>query len=122
MRVSVPNPNEMLRAGQFARVRFVSRTVQDALVVPQRAVLDLQGNNYTWIVDQSAKAQQRDVVMGPRVGSDWLVQKGLAPGDVVIIDGAQRLKPGAPVRVRLTEPPTTSPTPPAAIATAGDKA
>jgi membrane fusion protein (multidrug efflux system) len=120
MRVSVPNPKEMLRAGQFARVQFVSRTVPNGIVVPQRAVQELQGKTYVWIVDDASKAQQRDVTMGPRVGSDWLVQKGIAAGDVVITDGAQRLKPGAPVRVQMTEPQPASSTPPA-TPSAGDK-
>jgi len=118
MRVGVENPKEMLRAGQFARVRFVSRTVPNGIVVPQRAVLDLQGKNYTWIADRESKAQQRDLTMGPRVGADWLVSKGLEPGDVVIIDGAQRLKPGAPLRVQIVEPPPADSTP--APAKAGD--
>jgi membrane fusion protein (multidrug efflux system) len=121
MRVSVPNTKEMLRAGQFARVQFVSRTVPNGLVVPQRAVQDLQGKNFVWIVDQENKAQQRDLVMGPRVGADWLTLKGLEPGDTVIVDGAQRLKPGAPVRVQMTEAAPANSTPTPAVPSAGDK-
>jgi len=56
-------------------------------VVPQRAVQDLQGKNYVWIVDATGHAQQRDVRLGPRIGSDWQVQQGLKAGDVVIVDG-----------------------------------
>ena len=54
-------------------------TLQDpnAIVLPQRAIQDLQGKNYVWIVDAEGKAQQRDVQMGPRIGEDWLVEQGL---------------------------------------------
>jgi membrane fusion protein (multidrug efflux system) len=121
MRVSVPNPKEMLRPGQFARVQFVSRTVQNGIAAPQRAVQELQGKNYVWIVDAESKAQQRDVTMGARVGADWLVQKGLVAGDVVITDGAQRLKPGAPVRVQIAEPAAASSAPVPGAPGAGDK-
>ena len=70
----------------------------DAIVLPQRAIQDLQGKNYVWIVDAEGKAQQRDVQMGPRIGNDWQVQQGLKAGDVVVVDGVQRLKPGSPVQ------------------------
>jgi membrane fusion protein (multidrug efflux system) len=67
-------------------------------LVPQRAVQDLQGKNYVWIVDAAGHAQQRDVRMGSRVGTDWQVQQGLKAGDIVVVDGVQHLKPSAVVR------------------------
>jgi membrane fusion protein (multidrug efflux system) len=86
-----------------------------AIVLPQRAILDQQGQNYVWIVDAEGKAQQREVHMGLRVGGDWQVQQGLKPGEVVIVDGVQRLKPGTPVKATpLAIPaPLTAPTTPA---------
>jgi len=69
----------------------------DAIVLPQRAIQELQGKYYVWIVDAEGKAQQRDVQMGPRIGSGWQVQQGLKAGVVVVVDGVQRLKPGAAV-------------------------
>ncbi|MEP6548864.1 MAG: efflux RND transporter periplasmic adaptor subunit [Gammaproteobacteria bacterium] len=98
LRLEVDNPQQLLHAGQFARVQVAAQQDPNAIVVPQRAVQDLQGKNYVWIVDASGRAQQRDVQMGPRVGSDWQVQQGLKAGDVVIVDGVQHLKPGAPVK------------------------
>jgi membrane fusion protein (multidrug efflux system) len=98
LRLEVDNPHQLLHAGQFARVQVVAQQDPNAIVVPQRAVQDLQGKNYVWIVDTSGHAQQRDVRMGPRVGSDWQVQQGLKAGDVVIVDGVQHLKPAAAVK------------------------
>jgi membrane fusion protein (multidrug efflux system) len=98
LRLEVDNPHQLLHAGQFARVQVVAQQDPNAIVVPQRAVQDLQGKNYVWIVDTSGHAQQRDVRMGPRVGSDWQVQQGLKAGDVVIVDGVQHLKPATAVK------------------------
>ena len=97
IRLEVDNPEHLLHAGQFARVQVATAQLTDAIVLPQRAIQELQGKHYVWIVDADRKAQQRDVQMGPRIGRGWLVQQGLKGGDVVVVDGVQRLKPGAPV-------------------------
>jgi membrane fusion protein (multidrug efflux system) len=97
LRLEVDNPEHLLHAGQFARVQVAAAQIADAIVLPQRAVQELQGKTYVWIVDAEHKAQQRDVQMGPRIGNGWQVQQGLKPGETVIVDGVQRLKPGAPV-------------------------
>jgi membrane fusion protein (multidrug efflux system) len=98
LRLEVDNPQQLLHAGQFARVQVTAQQDPNAIVVPQRAVQDLQGKNFVWIVDPAGRAQQRDVRMGPRVGSEWQVQQGLKAGDVVIVDGVQHLKPAVPVK------------------------
>jgi membrane fusion protein (multidrug efflux system) len=98
LRLEIDNPEHLLHAGQFARVQVAAQQDPNAIVVPQRAVQDLQGKNYVWIVDAAGRAQQRDVRMGPRVGRDWQVQQGLKAGDTVIVDGVQHLKPGVPVK------------------------
>lgn len=97
IRLEVDNPEYLLHAGQFARVQVAATQLSDAIVLPQRTIQELQGKYYVWIVDSESKAQQRDVQMGPRIGSGWQVQQGLKTGDVVVVDGVQRLKPGAPV-------------------------
>ena len=113
MRLEVDNPDHLLHAGQFARVQVAAAVLSDAIVLPQRAILDLQGKNYVWIVDGEGKAQQRDVQMGPRIGNGWQVQQGLKAGDKVIVDGVQRLKAGTPVNATPApvEAPAVSPTP-----------
>lgn len=108
IRLEVDNPQHLLHAGQFARVQVTQQQDPNAIVLPQRAILDQQGQNYVWIVDAEGKAQQREVHMGLRVGGDWQVQQGLKAGDVVIVDGVQRLKPGTPVKAT----PLVVPTPP----------
>jgi membrane fusion protein, multidrug efflux system len=123
MRLEVDNPGHLLHAGQFARVQVTQQQLADAVVLPQRAIQELQGKNYVWVVDPESKAQQRDVQMGPRIGDGWQVQKGLKTGDVVIVDGVQRLKPGAKVNATplaatpastTAEPASASPPTPAA--------
>jgi membrane fusion protein (multidrug efflux system) len=97
IRLEVDNPQHLLHAGQFARVQVAATQLTDAIVLPQRAIQELQGKYYVWIVDDHGNAQQRDVEMGPRIGNGWQVQQGLKAGDVVVVDGVQRLKPGSPV-------------------------
>ncbi len=99
LRLEVDNPRQLLHAGQFARVQVSAQQDANAIMVPQRAVQDLQGKNYVWIVDAAGHAQQRDVQMGLRSGTDWQVQSGLKARDVVIVDGIQHVKAGTPVRV-----------------------
>jgi len=95
LRLLVPNPRALLRAGQYAKVTVDTAARPDSLSVPQRAVQELQDKNFVWIVDAEGKAQMRDVVLGARVGADILIEKGLAAGDTVVVDGMQKLKPGA---------------------------
>jgi membrane fusion protein (multidrug efflux system) len=97
IRLEVVNPEHLLHAGQFARVQVATAQLTDAIVLPERAIQELQGKQYVWIVDKGSKAEQRDVQMGPRIGRGWLVQQGLKAGDVVVVDGVQRLKPGTTV-------------------------
>ncbi len=97
IRLEVDNPQHLLHAGQFARVQVAATQLTDAIVLPQRSIQELQGKYYVWIVDDAGKAQQRDVQLGPRIGSGWQVQQGLKAGDVVVVDGVQRLKPGLSV-------------------------
>lgn len=97
VRLEVPNPDHALRTGQFARVIVVVDKIPDALLLPQRAVVELQGKTSVWVIDAEGKAQPRDVAMGARIGTDWLVLSGLKAGESVVIDGVQKLKPGTPV-------------------------
>lgn len=128
IRLEVDNPQHLLHAGQFARVQVSQQQDPNAIVLPQRAILDQQGQNYVWIVDADGKAQQREVHMGLRIGGDWQVQQGLKAGETVIVDGVQRLKPGTPVKATPLAPtaPTARAVPGASTsgrrATAGDEA
>jgi membrane fusion protein (multidrug efflux system) len=97
LRLTVPNPDQFLKAGQYVKVTVATREQPNVLLIPQRAVQMLQDKNFVWVINQANKAEQRDVQMGQQQGSDWVVEKGLAAGDVVIVDGIQKLRDGVPV-------------------------
>jgi membrane fusion protein (multidrug efflux system) len=94
---SFPNPGNILRPGQYAKVRAVVETRKSALLVPQRAVSELQGTYQVGLVDKDSKVEIRVVQTGPQVGSLWIVEKGLSAGDKVIVSDLMRLRPGMPV-------------------------
>jgi membrane fusion protein (multidrug efflux system) len=89
-----PNPGNALRPGQFARVRVKFETKQGALLVPQRAVSELQGSYQVAIVDDQNKVHIQPVTVGERIGSEWIIEKGLQPGDHVVVEGTQKAKDG----------------------------
>jgi RND family efflux transporter MFP subunit len=109
--VTFPNPDAILRPGQFGKVRFVPDTVQNALVVPQEAVTELQGNFQVAVVDQNNKVSIRPVKMGERIDALWEVTEGLKPGDRVVVQGLQKAREGSTVTVKEWTPPTPSATP-----------
>ncbi|MGQ0501762.1 MAG: efflux RND transporter periplasmic adaptor subunit [Panacagrimonas sp.] len=109
VRLVVDNPDGELLTGQFARVLVETDHLDNALLVPQRAVRELQGKTSVWVIDAQKKAQSRDVIMGARMGADWLVQKGLNPGDQVVVEGVQKLKPGAAVNPHPAPAPSPAP-------------
>ncbi|HWH68195.1 MAG TPA: efflux RND transporter periplasmic adaptor subunit [Candidatus Sulfotelmatobacter sp.] len=93
-----PNPNFVLRPGQFARVRAETQVRKGALLVPQRAVTELQGGYQIAVVDNQNKVHLQPVTVGEQVGSDWVIEKGLQPGQQVIVEGAQKAKEGMVVK------------------------
>jgi membrane fusion protein, multidrug efflux system len=97
---SFPNPGNILRPGQYAKVRVALQTVKGALLVPQRAVNELQGSYQVGVVGADGKADVRVVEPGERVGSLWVINKGLMPGDKVIVEGLSRVRTGQPVIVK----------------------
>jgi membrane fusion protein (multidrug efflux system) len=99
-----PNPEGMLRPGLFARVRAVTENRSNALLVPQRAIRDLQGQFQAFVVGADDKVEVRGIQVGPRIGNEWVVEKGLKPGDRLILAGTQRLKPGTRVVPTAPEP------------------
>ena len=102
--VTFPNPGATLRPGQFGKVRFVPDTVHNALVVPQEAVTELQGNFQVAVVDQD-KVSIRPVKTGERIGPWWQVTDGLKPGDRVVVQGVQKAREGVTVTVKEWTPP-----------------
>lgn len=96
-----PNPNGILRPGQFARVRAATDHIKGALAVSQRSVIERQSMHEVFALDGSGKVERRVVELGSRVGSHWLVRKGLKAGDKVLVDGIQKVRPGMVVKAEL---------------------
>jgi RND family efflux transporter MFP subunit len=89
-----PNPGNNLRPGQYARVRFSIRTTEGALLVPQRAVSELQGSYQIAVVDRDNKVSIRLVTVGDKVGNQWIVSSGIKPGERVVAEGVQKVRQG----------------------------
>jgi membrane fusion protein (multidrug efflux system) len=94
-----PNPHHLLRPGGYGRVRASVRTQNGALLVPQRAVIELQGSHQVIVVTGEDKAAFRSVTVGDRVGSSWIVTDGLNAGERVVVEGLQKARDGAPVMI-----------------------
>lgn len=88
-----PNPSSVLRPGQFARVRAMTELAKGAIAVPQRAIIERQSMHELFTLGDGNKVVRTAVVTGPRVGSYWIIEKGLKAGDRVLLDGIQKVKP-----------------------------
>jgi membrane fusion protein (multidrug efflux system) len=99
-----PNPNNLLRPGQFAKVRATIETRQAALLVPQRSVQELQGTYQVAVVGADNKVAMRTVKAGARVDSLWVIEEGLKPGERVIVEGLQKVRDGVTVNPKSAEP------------------
>lgn len=97
-RISFPNPNRTLLPGQFVKVRFTGDTKTDAVLIPQRAVLQGPQGPFVFVVNQEEKVEIRDVVAADWKGNQWLIDKGLNAGDRVVVNGLMKIGPGAPVK------------------------
>jgi membrane fusion protein, multidrug efflux system len=98
------NPDHVLVPGQFGRVRVRVAERTNAVLVPQKAVQEIQGLQSVLTVGSDQKVQLRSVVTGDRVDQRWIVEQGLKPGETVIVEGLQKARPGAPVTPRPAEP------------------
>jgi RND family efflux transporter MFP subunit len=102
-----PNPGNILRPGGYGKVRAVIRTQEGALLVPQRAVSELQGGYQVAVVDGENKVNVRTVTVGDRVGNEWIIAEGLKPGERVVAEGVQKVRTGIQVNPKpfAMEPP-----------------
>jgi membrane fusion protein (multidrug efflux system) len=98
IRISVPNPDRFLRPGLFVRVTVPAFQNPTAMRIPQQAVQELQGLKSVYVVGTGNKAESRQIEARYRIGSDWVVESGLAPGDRVVVEGIGKVRPGAPIR------------------------
>jgi membrane fusion protein (multidrug efflux system) len=103
-----PNPGDLLRPGQYAKVRAVIDMKKGARLIPQRAVLDQQGVHLVAVVGADETVDLRKVQVGERVGSLWIIEQGLTPGERVIVEGIDRVKAGQKVKPTLAPPARSS--------------
>ncbi|MBX3389317.1 MAG: efflux RND transporter periplasmic adaptor subunit [Phycisphaeraceae bacterium] len=88
------NPRRILRPGQFGLIRTVVRTQKDVLLVPQRAVIEVQGLYQIMVLDHENKVSVRPITTGERIGSDWIILTGVEAGDTILVEGQQKVRPG----------------------------
>lgn len=114
-RITFPNPKRILLPGQFVKVRFKGDVKTEAVLVPQRAVLQGPTGPFVFVVNDEEKVEMRDVVASDWKGSQWLIDAGLKAGDRVVVNGLMKIGPGAPVKaVPMTpsvDPPASPPIP-----------
>jgi membrane fusion protein (multidrug efflux system) len=104
VRTELANPQGQLRPGQFVRARVFGASRPQALQLPQRAVQQGAKGHYVWVIGNDGKAKQRVVEVGDWIGDDWFISDGLKPGERVVVDGAGRVTPAAPLRVAPLAP------------------
>jgi membrane fusion protein (multidrug efflux system) len=103
-RAELPNPEGVLRPGQFVRVVLRGATYPNAVTVPQRAVLEGPQGKFVYVVSEKGSAEPRPVQAGEWSGEEWIITSGVKEGDRVIVDGVMKLGPGAPVRIAQPKP------------------
>jgi len=101
---SFPNPQNLLRPGQFGRIKAETEVRHDALLIPQRAVNELQGSYQVAVVDSNNTVQIRNVALGPQLGSDLIITSGINPNERVVTEGVSKLKDG----LRVSPQPATA--------------
>lgn len=114
-RITFPNPDRSLLPGQFVKVRFTGDTKTDAILIPQRAVLQGPQGPFVYVVGQDEKVQIRDVVASTWKGDQWMIDGGLKAGDRVVVNGLMTIGPGAPVKAvpwKSMAVPAADPVPP----------
>ena len=103
VQASFPNPQELLRPGQFAKIKAIVTVVKEGILIPQRCVMELQGRYSVLVVGEGDKVQTREVKAGPKINQFWLITEGLKPGDHVVYEGLQGAKDGAVVKPTIKE-------------------
>ncbi len=103
VQASFPNPQGLLRPGQFAKVKALIDVVNDGILVPQRSVVELQGTYRVYVVGDGDKVEIRNVKTGPKVKQFWLITEGLKPGERIVYEGLQRIKEGDVVKSTVKE-------------------
>jgi len=108
VQASFPNPEGLIRPGQFARINASVRTIKNGILIPQRSVMELQGIHNVYVIDNENKVELRRIIVGPTIDSFWLIDEGLNNGERVVYEGLQKVKPGMTVIPVLTKAERTN--------------
>jgi membrane fusion protein (multidrug efflux system) len=103
IQANFPNPDKLLRPGLYAKVKVPIRNVKDALLIPQRCIMELQGLHSVYIVNDSNVVQNQQITIGPAIGDLQLVEEGLQQGDMIVIDALQKVRDGMKIEPQLIE-------------------
>jgi len=118
VRISVPNPERLLRPGLFVRVVVAAFDNPSAIRIPQQAVQELQGLKSVYVVGADGKAESRQIVASHRLGNDWVVDTGLKPGERVVVEGIGKIRAGSAVKA-VVAPPSANASEGAVVASPG---
>jgi len=121
VRAEFANPAKSLRPGMFARIIVQVGTQANSVIVPERAVAELQGKNFVWVINGENNASQRAVQLGETIGVDVIVTEGLKAGERVVVEGLQKVSEGGPVKAMTAEEIAAAATAQAATAHAPEK-
>ena len=105
IQASFPNPDELLRPGQFAKVKGEIQVVKDGILIPQRCIVELQGTFSVYVLGAENKIQMKEVKVGPKIESFWLIREGLKSGEKVVYEGLQKVKNGTVVEAKVVDVP-----------------
>jgi RND family efflux transporter MFP subunit len=113
IRAEFPNKKKLLRPGMFARVRVDLGKRPDTFTVPERALVELQGKTFVWVVGDDSKASQRPILTGEQVGNVFIVNEGLKAGEKIVVEGVNKLREGIPVNASTGSAKAAAPIKPA---------
>ena len=105
------NPHGVLKPGQFAKVRALLEHRKGALLVPQRAIIDVQGSKSVYVVAGNGKIEAKAVTLGGSKDGNFVIDSGLAPTDMVVVEGVSKIRPGVPAKIVEAEAPAQAPAP-----------
>ena len=97
VQASFPNPDEILRPGQFAKIRARMAVLENGIMIPQRCIKELQGRYSVFIINEENKVEMREVKVGPKISNYWVIKEGLMTGEKVVYEGIQKVKEGGMV-------------------------
>ena len=103
VQASFPNPEELLRPGQFAKVKARMTVIDDGIMIPQRCITELQGRYSVMIINSENKIEMREVKVGPKISDFWVITEGLSVGEKVVYEGLQKVNEGSVVKPEIKD-------------------